>query len=164
MMATDQTKPPIRNEILVALRRIIRAIDLYSRQLMEQYGLTGPQLAALHEIAPSKNLSATQLASLLQVSQPTMTGILERLEKRGLVRKVRSATDRRNLEISLTDAGGAMLSNAPPLLQERFCQELSKLADWEQNMLLANLQRIAAMMHARDLDAAPHLVSGADIL
>ena len=155
---------PIQKGILVALRRIMRAVDLYSRQLMEEYGLTGPQLAALHELARMDSCSPTELARQLQISQATMTGILDRLQKRELIARSRNGDDRRGFQITITHVGQQMLANAPPLLQDRFCQELAGLHDWEQHMLLANLQRIAAMMHAADLDAAPHLVSGADRL
>ncbi len=164
MRSTVQLESTTRQQILVALRRIIRAVDLYSRRLVEEYGLTGPQLAALQEIARAGNASPSDLARELQVSQPTISGILDRLEKRKLVHRARDEDDRRSVEVFITDAGKEMLADAPPLLQERFCQEFARLQDWEQSMLLANLQRIAAMMNAENLDAAPHLVSGADRL
>jgi DNA-binding MarR family transcriptional regulator len=160
----NQTCVPVQQGILVSLRRIIRAIDLYSRQLMDQHGLTGPQLATLQEIARIERVSPTELARRLQISQATVTGILDRLEKRGFINRSRNGDDRRGVEVGITEAGRQMLVNAPPLLQDRFCQELAKLPDWEQNMLLANLQRIAAMMNVENLDAAPHLVTGADRL
>ena len=58
-------------------------------------------------------------------------------------------------------AGLSELARAPSLLQDRFRQELSSLETWEQMMMLANLQRIASMMDAEALDAAPHLVADA---
>jgi len=164
MLLSQEAEISIRKGILAALRRIIRAIDLYSRQLMDEHGLTGPQFATLQEVVRVGSPLPSELARALQVSQPTMTGILDRLEKRGFVRRVRHGDDRRSVQIHITDVGRQMLVDAPPLLQDRFCSELTRLQDWEQNMLLANLQRIAAMMQADELDAAPHLVSGADEL
>jgi hypothetical protein len=54
----------------------------------------------------------------------------------------------------------ALLDRSPPLLQERFAQRFRNLQQWEQTQLLASLQRIAAMMDAEDIDAAPVLSSG----
>jgi DNA-binding MarR family transcriptional regulator len=164
VLQSDVASPTIQKDILAALRRIIRAIELHSRQLMQDYGLTGPQLATLQEIARTGGCSPGDLASELQVSQATITGILDRLEKHNLVRRTRNGDDRRGVDVSVTEPGVELLETAPPLLQDRFCQEFAQLQNWEQNMLLANLQRIAAMMNAADLDAAPHLVAGADRL
>ncbi len=164
MLCENYDESSLHKGVIVALRRIVRAIELYSRQLMDQHGITGPQLAALKRIASSATASPTELARELQVSQATVTGILDRLEKQGFISRSRNGGDRRGIEVAITEDGRQMVAKAPPLLQDRFCQELAKLQDWEQNMLLANLQRVAAMMNAEELDAAPHLISGADRL
>ena len=119
----------VRKDILVALRRIIRAIDLYSCQLMEKCGLTGPQLATLQEIARSEKRTPSDLARELQVSQATISGILDRLENRNYICRARNSDDRRCIEVSATDAGRQALADAPPLLQDRFSQEYARLQD-----------------------------------
>jgi len=154
----------VEQAILVSLCRIIRAVELYSRRLMDEHGLTGPQLATLREIARAGGLGGVELAEALQVSQPTITGIIDRLENRGLVVRSRNGRDRRTVQITVTEKGRQLADQAPPLLQERFCEELTKLQKWEQSMHLANLQRVAAMMNASNLDATPHLVSGPERL
>lgn len=147
--------------IVAAIRRLMRAVDLHSRRLVDEYGLTGPQLATLQEIAKTGPLPASTLARAVQLSSATMTGILARLEKRGFVQRARGESDRRTVIVSITDLGGETLARAPSLLQDRFRQELSQLQTWEQMLMLANLQRIASMMDAETLDAAPHLVADA---
>jgi DNA-binding MarR family transcriptional regulator len=154
----------LHREILVALRRIIRAVDLHSRQLMDACGLTGPQLVALRELARGGTSTARDLARTVQVSQATTTGILDRLERRGLITRARSESDRRALDVALTDEGRRVLAAAPPLLQQRFTAELAQLQGWEQTMILATLQRVAAMMDAQNLEARPHLITGVDSL
>jgi DNA-binding MarR family transcriptional regulator len=154
----------MRRSILVALRRIIRAVDLHSHRLMDEHGLTGPQLASLQEIVRCGTASARDLARSLQVSQPTITGILDRLERGGLITRTRNGRDRRAIDVAITEEGQRLLTAAPPLLQERFSEELAKLKTWEQTMILATLQRVAAMMDAEDLTAAPHLVTGPERL
>ncbi len=149
----------VEDQIVVAIRRIVRALELHSRRLVEEYGLTGPQLAVLQAAAGMEEPSTTSLARALHLSSPTVTGILDRLAKRGLIERLRDVRDRRSVLVRLTPQGHDMLAAAPSLLQERFRAELSALQDWEQSMILATLQRIAAMMDAEGLDADAVLLS-----
>ena len=146
--------------VLIALRRIIRAIDLRSKNLAQHHGLTVPQLVVLQEINRSEEVSTGQLAKNVSLSNATVTGILDRLAKRELVNRRRSGNDKRSVLVKLTGKGTEMLAKAPLLLQDHFVSEFSELADWEQNLILSSLQRVAHMMEAKDLDAAPLLVSG----
>lgn len=150
----------IEDQILAALRRIIRAVDLHSRRLVEQTGLTGPQLVTLREAARLGSPSAGSLAKAANLSQATVTGILDRLERRGFIARTRSGADRRSVVVTVTDAGRAMLQSSPSLLQDQFCQQLQQVEAWEQNMILAILQRIAGMMEAEGIEAAPVLITG----
>jgi len=151
----------IEDQIVAAIRRIMRAVDLHSRHLAEEHGLTGPQLATLQAASRlGKATSTGALARAVHLSGPTVTGILDRLAKRGLVQRARSGNDRRSVTITITPQGEEVMAAAPSLLQDRFRAELARLEQWEQTMILAMLQRIAAMMDAESLDASPVLVQG----
>lgn len=147
----------IENQIVAAIRRIMRAVSLHSRRLLEEHGLTGPQLATLQAVQDLGPIHPGALAKRVHLSSPTVTGILNRLEDRGVVVRSRAGPDRRKVEVQITDAGRKLLERTPSLLQDRFRAELSRLEEWELHSLLATLGRIAAMMHAEELDAAPHL-------
>ncbi len=156
-----ETSLGIEDQIVAAIRRIMRAVDLHSRHLAEEHGLTGPQLATLQAASRLGEASSTgALARAVHLSGPTMTGILDRLAKRGLVGRVRNGQDRRSVTTTITPRGEEALAAAPSLLQDRFRAELARVEDWEQTMILAMLQRIAAMMDAESLDASPVLVPG----
>jgi len=144
-------------EVLISLRRIIRAIDLRSRRLMQQAGFTGPQLLVLQALGMHTQMTAGELAKEVNLSQGTVTSILDRLEKRELIQRLRSESDRRKVLVKLTAHGEAQLSSAPTLLQEHFIDRFRELKEWEQTQILASLQRLAEMMDAQDLDAAPVL-------
>ncbi len=144
-------------EVLVALRRIIRAVDLHSKRLMQSVGLSGPQLVLLKTLAREGPLTTGRLARLASLSQGTISAILDRLERRGFTARTRSESDRREVVVTLTDEGRRTVGSAPDLLQESFIQSFKGLADWEQTQLLASLQRLAQMMDAADLDASPYL-------
>jgi len=153
----------IEDEIVVALRRIMRAVELHSRHLMEAHSLTGPQLATLQAIARTNGASTVMLARNVHLSSATLTGILTRLESRGLISRSRDQEDRRSVIARITPAGEQVLASAPSLLQDRFRRRLVKLQDWEQTMILAVLQRIASMMDVGTLDVAPMLSAELDL-
>lgn len=149
----------IGDQVIVALRRVIRAVDLHSRALVASHGLTGPQALILKALQKG-SLPAGELATQISLSQGTVTDILIRLEKRGLISRNRDTEDRRRVLVEATGAALTLLEQSPPLLQESFAERFGNLQDWEQTQLLASLQRIAAMMDAEDIDAAPVLSSG----
>jgi DNA-binding MarR family transcriptional regulator len=150
----------LEEQVIAALRRITRAIDLHSRLLLHKSGLTTPQLAALQTIQRMQRLTVGALARRIHLSQGTVTGILDRLQRRGLVVRVRGSRDRRSVLVELTEAGDKLVKEAPSLLQERFQRGLSQLQEWEQTMILATLQRIASMMDAEKIEAVTVLGLG----
>ncbi|MGB1290590.1 MAG: MarR family winged helix-turn-helix transcriptional regulator [Pseudoalteromonas sp.] len=149
------------DELLVALRRVIRAIDLHSKQLNKTSGLTGPQLLIMHEVDQSDGITASRIAQNVNLSPATVTNILDRLENRNLVSRVRSQLDKRRVSLYLTQTGKELLANAPQPLQEHFIEKFTALDEWEQSQLLSSMQRIAAMMDADKIDASPLLEVGA---
>jgi len=150
----------VEEQVIAALRRITRAIDLHSRALLQKHGLTSPQLGALQAIERLQPVSVGSLARHIHLSPGTVTGILDRLVKRGLAARERGNLDRRSVVIRLTEDGARLVKDAPSLLQEQFQHELTKLQEWEQTMILSTLQRIASMMDAERIEAAPVLVPG----
>ena len=157
-MASAQ--PTLHRDVLVALRRIIRAIDLHSRALAQRFGLTGPQLVILEELARRGATPIGAVADAISLSVATVTGILSRLEARGLVERRRDDQDRRKVFVSVTPAGAELLEEAPPALQESFMAAFERLQDWEQTLILSSLQRVVAMMEATALEATPMLATG----
>jgi len=151
----------LEDEILAAIRRIVRAVDLHSRALIRGHRISGPQLVTLREVARMGPVPVSALARAVSLSQPTVTGILNRLERDQLVRRDRSDRDRRNVLCTITPRGARVLGEAPSLLQDRFLRELSRLEEWERSQMLATLQRIASLMDAESLEAAPVLTTDA---
>ncbi len=151
----------VNDQILIALRRIVRAIDLHSRRLVQEYGLTGPQVVLLRELVRKKGeMHAADLAKNISLSHATVTDILNRLEKRGLIIRTRSVMDRRRIGVMPTARAVALVEKSPPPLQEQFSAQLKKLEDWELTQILSVLQRVALMMGAKQIDASPLLATG----
>lgn len=147
-------------DVLIALRKITRAIDLYSKKLSRESGLTSPQLLVLREVEVLGHAKPSVVAKNVHLSQATVTSIIDRLEMAGLLSRERSLEDRRAVDLTLTDEGRQKLASAPELLQSGFIERFSKLEDWERSQLVSSIQRLAAMMDAGDIDAAPILELG----
>jgi DNA-binding MarR family transcriptional regulator len=145
------------DDVLRALRRISRAIDLHSRQLSSTFGLTVPQLVCLRVIAARGPMSPSQLAAEVSLSQATITGIVDRLVARQLVARERSTLDRRGVTLDMTDAGRALVGAAPSPLQERFVAQLAELSAEEREIIRLTLNKIVRLMGGDALDAAPLL-------
>jgi DNA-binding MarR family transcriptional regulator len=147
-------------EVLVALRRVIRATDLHSKHLAKTTGLTAPQILLLQTIRDKGDATIGGLANQISLSQATVTSILDRLEKKELVYRERSKEDKRKVHAFLTDLGIETLKEAPLPLQDQFTRQFGDLQKWEQTMIISSLQRIAQMMDAQHIDASPVLDVG----
>lgn len=147
-------------EVLVSLRRLIRATDMHSKRLSKNTGLTAPQLLIMQTIRDMGEITAGELAKKVNLSQATITNILDRLEKRGWVVRERSQRDKRKVYAILTYEGNEKVKDAPTPLQENFVRAFNDLKEWEQSMIISSLQRVAEMMDAQHIDASPVLDVG----
>lgn len=147
-------------EVLIALRRVIRATDLHSKYLAKTTGLTAPQILLLQTLRDKGQITIGELAQEVSLSQATVTTILDRLEKRELVYRQRSETDKRKVHAFLTEQALEILKNAPIPLQEQFTRQFGDLQEWEQTMIISALKRVAQMMDAQHIDASPVLDIG----
>jgi DNA-binding MarR family transcriptional regulator len=153
----------LQDQVLIALRRIIRATDIHSRALEKETGLTTPQLMVMRAIKELDNPTVTGIARAVSLSQATVTTILNRLQQKGLLLRERNTEDRRAINLRLTKAGDTLWMSAPEPLQYSFTRRFAELASWEQHGIVSTLQKVAAMMDAETLDAAPLLTPGMDV-
>lgn len=145
---------------LRALRRVLRATEIGSRQLAAATGLTPSQLLVLREIAAREAATPSAIANALQFSQATITTIVDRLQELGFVHRQRSDRDKRQFILTVESAGQMALAGAPDPVQTTFTARFVRLPQWEQAMILAAVERLAMLMDAQHIDAAPLLDSG----
>lgn len=155
-----QVPNDLEDSVLRSLRRITRAIDLHSRKLASRYRLTAPQLVCLRQIARAGELTPSALSREVHLSQATVTGILDRLEARGIVVRERSVVDKRRVNVRLSAGGEELVRDAPSPLHERFAKRLSTLSEVERVQISEVLHKIVEMMEAEHLDASPVLHTG----
>ncbi len=158
--ANAKQETAVSDEVLVSLRRIIQAIDLHSRQLARQHGITTPQLLILKQIQSEGSISVSRLAEQVSLKQATVTDILNRLERKGLVRREKDQRDRRKVLLQETDAGRKLLEAAPSPLQETFLYKFANLEKWKQTMILTSIQLLESLMVEKTISAAPILSTG----
>ena len=151
---------PIEDLVLIELRRIIRATQLNSKALARESGMTPSQLVALQLVDAQGEVTASQIAEAMHLSQPTVTTLLDRLEEREWIARGRRDDDRRRVRISLTAKGKQQLSSTPTSLHEQFLARFRELPAREQSSILAALQRVGGMLQATAVDAAPILDIG----
>ncbi|QTD54563.1 MarR family winged helix-turn-helix transcriptional regulator [Parasphingorhabdus cellanae] len=143
--------------VLTSLRQIIRAIDVQSKKLARETGLTTPQHVVLKAVDELGEVTTRQISGHVSLSQPTVTLMFDNLEKRGLVERYRSTTDKRIVHSRLTEQGQAALDAAPPLLQDHFLDQFGDLSKDHRDHILSALTEVARMMGADELDASPVL-------
>lgn len=146
--------------ILQSLRQSIRAVDQYSKELAAKYHVTAPQLICLNEIQQQEPVTLTTLARQVHLSPSTVTGIIERLEKKKLIERIKDDKDKRKLLISLTDEGHQLIDDAPKPLQDRLAESFSSLPEEEQLSIVTSLEKVVDMVQARNIDASPLLETG----
>jgi DNA-binding MarR family transcriptional regulator len=138
--------------ILHAIRRIIRANDMHSKELAAHYNITAPQLVTLHTIAHQKQTTINALSKIVSLDASTLVGIIDRLESKGFVRRERNLTDRRQVSIQITATGTAFIAKAPSPLQSALAKSLTRLSPLEQSVIAQSLDRIVQMIDARHDD------------
>jgi DNA-binding MarR family transcriptional regulator len=143
--------------ILNAIRQIIRAADIDSRRLAAQHHITAPQLMCLMAVVEMESVTTADVARRIHLGRSTLVGILDRLEAKGLVRRLRNAEDRREVAVTPTDEGRALVAKTPFPLQHSLARALAQLSAKERKQEAASMERLAQLMGAADIEPTPML-------
>ena len=150
---TDSRRAPNSDvEVLRAIRQIAQRISEHSRYLLKHTGLSVPQVLCLRalEEGGDEGMTNLALAGLLNMSPPTSSRVLDRLERAGLVERRRSDVDRRKVFVTLTDDGTARTESLPAALHEPFIERYNALPEARRQAVLDALQLVAELMSAAD--------------
>ncbi|MEO4046325.1 MarR family winged helix-turn-helix transcriptional regulator [Pseudomonas sp. CAU 1711] len=133
-----------------AMRRLQQAGEVHAKRLARFGGLTPMQLMILRVLEGEGRLTASALSRHVSLSAATLSGMLERLEERGLLLRRRDEEDRRRQWLSISEAGRALLVEAPSLLPPTLRAAFAALPEWERHSLTAALLRVAEMCGEAD--------------
>jgi DNA-binding MarR family transcriptional regulator len=139
-------------EIIYSIRRLMQAGELYTKELNKIYNISSAQLNCLLTLHENGPLSPSHIAKYIMVNSSTVTGIIDRLEKKGLVRRLRISTDRRKITIELTESGRILAEHAPPPIQQKLIDGLNNISENEIDGIARTLIRLTSMLDVQDLE------------
>jgi DNA-binding MarR family transcriptional regulator len=129
--------------------RLIKGVNRrYSKELMKDYQITGQQLAALRIVLHAPDISLGDLSQKMYVHISTSCGIVDRLERKGYLTRVRDKRDRRVVQLRITRDGKRVVSRTPEVGYSMLLQDIDKLPNsevhriWETMRLLMKVMRI----------------------
>jgi DNA-binding MarR family transcriptional regulator len=130
----------------------MQAGEFYTKELNKKYQVSAPQLNCLLSLYENGPLPPSHIAKHIMVKSSTVTGIVDRLEQKGLVKRFRNSPDRRIITIELTDSGKNLAKNAPPPIQQKIIDGLKKLSKNELDQIILSLTKLTDMLDVQDLD------------
>jgi len=137
--------------IMQSLRRIFKAIQNYSHEVSKKYGITGPQLWVIKTISLNGKLSLGDLGKEMYLQPSTITGLIDVLEQKGYVGRVRDREDRRVVKVQLTPKGQRLAKKAPNPAQGKMIYGLTKLKRRELNLIFNSVQKLVEIMEAQNI-------------
>lgn len=137
-------------QIVMRLRQILQEMSKHSKLILENYKISTPQLICLHEVFQHGPISIGALTKIVFLNNSTVTGIIDRLEKRELVRRVRISKDRRQVHVEITDQGVEFINKAPKPIQDQFMDRLISLDADKIALILWSLEMLVDMLGNRN--------------
>lgn len=152
-------------EILIKIRRIIRSMNLESKKIQKEHGVSIPQVLCLNYLNNCTDYQSThkEIRNYLNLNSSTVTGIIDRLEKKGLVARLPKKEDKRTTYIALTSIGAKLLDKIPALLHERLSIKLEKLPENKINELNQSLDTLIHYLDITDIEASPMIAIEDDL-
>lgn len=147
----DEVHKVQTKQVIYSIRRLMQGGELYTKELHKKYNVSAAQVNCLLALYENGPLPPSQIAKHIMVNSSTVTGIIDRLEKKGLVIRKRISLDRRVITIELTEAGKKLAENAPPPIQQKILEGLEKLPAREIEHIVNALQMLTSMMDVQDL-------------
>jgi DNA-binding MarR family transcriptional regulator len=150
-LAPEVTRDQIR-EIIYQIRRLMQAGELYTKELNKTYQVSVPQLSCVLALYENGPLPPSQIAKHIMVKSSTVTGIIDRLEPKGLVCRLRDSSDRRVINIQLTKRGNELARNAPPPIQHKVVDGLKRLPQKKIEKIVKSLRTLTQLLDVQDMD------------
>ncbi|MHA7108910.1 MarR family winged helix-turn-helix transcriptional regulator [Sunxiuqinia elliptica] len=146
-------------EILITIRRIVRSINLESKKIQKEYGVSIPQLLCLSYLHASRNFQSTQgeIRRFLNLNSSTTSGIIDRLENKGCLARLPKQGDKRVVNIALTSKGSELLKQVPPLLHDRLSERLQSLPSIKLQQIQESLVTLVHILDIEQVEASPML-------
>lgn len=139
-------------QIIYSIRRLIQASELYTKELNKKYHVSAAQLNCILTLYEYGPLPPSKIANHMMVKSSTVTGVVDRLEKKGFAERMRNSPDRRVITIQLTEAGKKLAQNAPPPIQQKVVDALKQTENAKKEQIVRSLNMLTGMLDIQDLE------------
>ncbi|MGE4559629.1 MAG: MarR family winged helix-turn-helix transcriptional regulator [Desulfobulbus sp.] len=133
-------------QIIVKIRKLSRSLDKYSKYLDNKYHVTLPQLLCLNEMHVHGSTTLTDLTRKLNMNNSAMTGIVDRLESKGLLQRIRRSGDRRTVYIEFTNTGREYAEHLLQVLETDSFFDVDKISIDKLAEIAASLDQIISSL------------------
>jgi len=153
------------SEIMISVRKIVRAINLESKRVEKNFGISIPQLLTLKYLKEKPDYKTTMrsLREFLSLNASTVTGIVSRLETKGFIARLPDPFDKRSTPIVLTSKGDDLIKKTNLSLHEKISKNLEALNEEEYSAIVESFQTIINFLNIEGLDALPIITGGDEI-
>jgi len=153
------------SEIMISVRKIVRAINLESKRVEKNFGISIPQLLTLKYLKEKPDYKTTMrsLREFLSLNASTVTGIVSRLETKGFIARLPDPFDKRSTPIVLTSKGDDLIKKTNLSLHEKISKNLEALNEEEYSAIVESFQTIINFLNIEGLDASPIITGGDEI-
>jgi DNA-binding MarR family transcriptional regulator len=155
VIAVAPNNQDVIKDIVESIRRLVRAEYLDSKKMSKQYGLTGPQSLVLRLLIKNGALSSADLSRQMYVTPSNITGIIDRLEKKGYVERIRKPGDRRIALITLTQPGQELGKTIPDPIEKKFVNQLADLGPEHLQILAMAMNQILNLIDTKGIEDTP---------
>ena len=142
-------------DIVGSIRKLVRAVYLDSQKMSRQFGLTGQQSLVMRLLLNNGSMSSADLSRLMYVTPSNMTGIIDRLERKDLIERVRKEGDRRVALITLTGKGKKLSEQIPDPIENKIINELADLEADHVQLLAMAMNQVLNLIDTEDIEAEP---------
>jgi MarR family transcriptional regulator, organic hydroperoxide resistance regulator len=149
-MGSNTNPPEVVGRTLVSIRRLVRTLRTTAVSVERETGLSTAQTFVLQLLLEAPAESMNDLAERTSTDQSSVSVVVTRLEAKGLVARLASATDARRTQVVITDNGIALMQRKPPTVQERLTHALSNMPPKSLELLSSELNNLVALMGADD--------------
>ncbi|MEZ5072977.1 MAG: MarR family transcriptional regulator [Bacteroidales bacterium] len=152
-------------DVLIKIRKIVRSINLESKKIQKEYGVSIPQVLCLGFLRNSSGYQTTQgeIRKFLNLNASTVSGIIHRLEKKGFLARLPSPVDKRVSVIALTSSGERLLNSIPSLLHEQLSAKLQTLDAESLEAMEKSLDLLVTLLNIGTLEASPMITFEGDL-
>jgi DNA-binding MarR family transcriptional regulator len=142
---------PLLRELMASCQ----AFTAYSSTHIRSLGLTPPQFDIIATLGNTTGMTFKELGDNTLITKGTLTGVVDRLELKGLVQRVAHVQDGRSQIVQLTEAGNALFAQHFPVHLQHLAQALAPLSKKEMQALTDSLRTLRKAFEAASLENKP---------